>query len=192
MPDVELPNPEEIEEKKYDTFTKGVALTVACYAAVLAVASLGGSNAAKEANLGQQQASNQWAYYQAKVIRESQNRVAKLRLQLDLDGMSGEQRTKAEKLLAIYGEEESRHRGEKEEIMKEARAREKDRDIALAKDPYFDYAEVLLQIAIVVATVSLLASSRPVFYVSLVLALLGMFLTLNGYTLLVKVPFLGS
>ncbi len=190
MPDVELPNPEEIEGKKHDTFTKGVALTVAVYAMVLAVASLGGNNAAKDANLGMQNASNQWAYYQAKVIRESDNRIAKLRLQVDLEGMPSNRRAKAEKLLALYAEEESRHRSEKEKIMKQAREFEEERNVALEKDPYFDYAEVLLQIAIVVATVSLLAGSRPVFATSVVLALLGAFLTLNGYTLLVKVPFL--
>lgn len=60
-----------------------------------------------------------------------------------------------------------------------------ERDVYQVKNPYFDYAEVLLQSAIVVS-VSLLASSPPVF------AVLGAFLTPNGYTLLVKVPFLGS
>ena len=62
MPDVELPNPDDIEDLKKDSFSKLVALTVAAYAVVLAVASLGGNNAAKETNLSQQQATNQWAY----------------------------------------------------------------------------------------------------------------------------------
>ena len=56
--------------------------------------------------------------------------------------------------------------------------------------PYFDYAEVLLQIAIVMASIAILATSRPLFVFSLGLATLGAFLTLNGFMLFVKIPFL--
>ena len=80
MPEVELPNPEELEEIKAKSFTKRVALTTAIFAVVLAIASLGGNNAMKEMLLAQQQASDQWAFYQAKVIREHQYRAQKMRL----------------------------------------------------------------------------------------------------------------
>jgi hypothetical protein len=40
------------------------------------------------------------------------------------------------------------------------------------------------------SSVSILSRSRPTFFFSLVLASLGALLALNGYTLLVKVPFL--
>ena len=70
LAEVELPNPEELEERRDKTFSRRVALTTAVYAVVLAIASLGGNNAMKEMLLAQQQASDQWAYYQAKVIRE--------------------------------------------------------------------------------------------------------------------------
>ena len=48
MTEVELPNPEELEEVKGKAFTRRVALTTAIYAVVLAIASLGGNNAMKE------------------------------------------------------------------------------------------------------------------------------------------------
>jgi hypothetical protein len=81
---------------------------------------------------------------------------------------------------------------DKKEIEVVAKKHEATRDHNQAKDPYFDYAEVLLQIAIVMATVSIISSSRPVFLTSLALALIGTFFTFNGYTLLFKVPFLTS
>jgi hypothetical protein len=190
MAEVEVPKPEEVKEQIHDQFLRIVALTVASYAVILAIASLGGNNAAKETNLNQQQASNQWAYYQAKVIREHAYRAAKLRLEFDLLSLSEERRADAEKLIAKFAEEEKRFGGDKEEIAKDAKRFEKQRDLNLKKDPYFDYAEVLLQIAIVVASVSMLAKSRPVFAVSLVVALLGIFLTFNGYTLWLELPFL--
>src|SRR5438034_11553180 len=84
MAEVELPNLEELEEKKSKRFTRGVALTTAIYAVVLAIASLGGNNAMKEMLLAQQQASDQWAFYQAKVIREHQYRGLRLQLEARL------------------------------------------------------------------------------------------------------------
>lgn len=62
--------------------------------------------------------------------------------------------------------------------------------MASSKDPYFDYAEVLLQIAIVMATVSILSQSRAIFGVSLIAATCGSLLCLNGFFLLVHLPFL--
>lgn len=48
MAEVELPNPEELEEKAERSFSRRVALVTAVYAVVLAIASLGGNNAMKE------------------------------------------------------------------------------------------------------------------------------------------------
>jgi len=42
----------------------------------------------------------------------------------------------------------------------------------------------------VMSSVSILSKSRPVFYFSLVLALIGTTLTINGYTLLFHLPWL--
>ena len=78
MSEVELPNPKELQEVKEKHFERRVGLTTAIFAVVLAIASLGGNNAMKEMLLAQQQASDQWAFYQAKVIREHQYRGQKL------------------------------------------------------------------------------------------------------------------
>ena len=194
MSEVELPDPEELEEMKGKAFTKRVAHTTAIYAVTLAIASLGGTNATKEMLLAQQQASDQWAFYQAKVIREHQYRAQKMRLEAELaergPALTPKVRERYEELLRKFGEEEKRYNAEKKDIEKDAKKLEHERDRGRDKDPYFDYAEVLLQIAIVMASVSILAHSRPMFVFSLVLALFGTVLTLNGYTLLIRVPFL--
>jgi len=84
MPELpEALQPDAIEEAANKTFTRRVALTTAVYAVVLAITSLGGSNAMKETLLAQQQASDQWAFYQAKVIREHQYRMGGLLVELD-------------------------------------------------------------------------------------------------------------
>ena len=194
MAEVELPDPDELRERAGDRFGRRVALVTAIFAVVLAIASLGGNNAMKEMLLAQQQSSDQWAFYQAKVIREHQYRGQKLRLEADLAergaAMKPEARQTLEALLKKFGEEEKRYNAEKKDIEKDAKKLEKERDHNRDKDPYFDYAEVLLQIAIVMASVSILSTSRPMFFFSLALALLGAFLTFNGYTLFFRVPFL--
>jgi uncharacterized protein DUF4337 len=194
MPDLDLPNPKELGEVKEKTFERRVALTTAIFAVVLAIAALGANKTMKEMLLAQQQASDQWAFYQARSIREHQYRGQKLRLEADLAergaAMKPDARQKYEALLAKLAEEEKRYNTEKQEVEKEARALERERDISRTRDPYFEFAEVLLQIAIVLSSISILSGSRPVFFISLAVASLGALLTLNGYTLLVSGPFL--
>ena len=79
---------------------------------------------------------------------------------------------------------------EKHEIEQEARKLEKERDINRSKDPYFEYGEVLLQIAIVMATVSIIAASGAVFGFSIAAALLGALMCANGYLQIFSLPFL--
>lgn len=193
MAEVALPDPEELQERRDKAFSRRVALTTAVYAVVLAVASLGGNNAMKELLLAQQQASDQWAYYQAKVVREHLNRANKILVETQLaepGALQGAVRTKYEALALRFADEERRMAADKKEIEQEARKLEHERDVNRDRDPYFDYAEVLLQIAIVSASVAILSASRPMFWFSMVLAALGALLTVNGFALLVKVPFL--
>ena len=103
MAEVELPNTKELEEIRGRAFTKRVALTTAIFAVMLAITSLGGNNAMKEMLLSQQQSSDQWSFYQAKVLREHLYRGQKLRLEVDLiergSGMRPEVKERVEAML---------------------------------------------------------------------------------------------
>ena len=194
MAEIELPEPEELEEHQAKPFTKRVALTTAIFAVILAITSLGGNNAMKEMLLAQQQASDQWAFYQAKAMREHLYRGQKLRLELDLlekDSLKPEVRKRYEEMLRKMTEEEGRYGAEKKDIEKEAKHLEHERDVNRDKDPYFDYAEVLLQIAIVMSSIAILAHSRLMFGFSLVSASLGTLLSINGFLMIVRLPFFG-
>lgn len=195
MSDIELPNLEELEEQKKDVFSKRVALCTALFAVMLAITSLGGNNAAKEMMLSQQQASNQWAFYQSKVMREHLYRVEQQKAAALLAergaAMNPQARELYESNRRSYAAEEKRYAAEKLGIEQTAKKLESQRDVGVTKDPYFDYAEALLQIAIVMASISILSGSRPVFGLSIVCAVTGTFLCLNGYLLLIRLPFLG-
>jgi hypothetical protein len=193
MAEVELPNAEELEELRGKKFTKRVALVTAIFAVLLAITSLGGNKAMKEMLLAQQQASDQWAFYQAKVVREHLYRSQKLRLEIDLiergSVMKPEVKERVEGMLKKLTDEEARYNAEKKEIEKEAKKLEHERDVNRGKDPYFEYGEVLLQIAIVMASISILSGSRPVLYFALVGAVLGALFSLNGFFLIFRIPF---
>ncbi|MGC2063059.1 MAG: DUF4337 domain-containing protein [Thermodesulfovibrionales bacterium] len=194
MAEIELPDPEELEELKGKTFTKRVALSTAIFAVVLAITSLGGNNAMKEMLLAQQQSSDQWAFYQSKVMREHLYKLQKFQFETNL---LERKKTMSPELIQHYtdsikkmDEEENRYRKEKKAIEAEAKRLEADRDVNKNKDPYFDYAEVLIQISIVLASISILAGSRPIFYAAIFSAFCGSLLSLNGFLLLVRIPFL--
>ena len=160
---------------------------------VLAIAALGGNHAMKEMLLAQQQSSDQWAFYQAKVIREHLYRAQKLRLEVDLAERGATSRPEArEKMEALFkklDEEEKRYNAEKKDIEKDAKKLEALRDSFQARDPYFLVAEALLQIAIVMSSVSILARSGLIFSFSLILAVVGAVLTANGYFMVFHLPF---
>jgi len=193
MAEIELPEIEKLEEIKNKAFSKRVALVTAIFAVILAVASLGGNNATKEMLLAQQQASDQWAFYQSKVMREQLYRMQKMRLELDLTErdatMKPDVRKNYESMIRQLGEEETRYRNEKKEIEKESRKLEDEREVNRSRDPYFDFAEAVLQISIVMASISILAASRPIFYFSVAVASLGVILTMNGFLLIFRLPF---
>jgi len=194
MAEVELPKTDELEQLKTRAFDRRVALATSIFAVILAIASLGGNYATKEMLLSQQQASDQWAYFQAKSVKEHQTRTLRLQLEIALAERSAKMpsdvQRKTEALLGQVTEEEKRYEAEKREIEKEAKNLEHERDLNRTKDPYFDFAEVLLQIAIVMASISILADTPALYHFSLFLASLGGFLVLNGYLLLVRLPFL--
>jgi len=127
----------------------------------------------KEMLLAQQQSSDQWAFYQAKVIREHQYRGQKLLLEAQLaepSSLKGAERARFEALARRFGEEEKRYNVEKKDIEKDAKKLETERDRHQRRDPYFDFAEVFL--------------------FSLVLAVAGAGLAANGFLQLFTLPFL--
>src|SRR5207244_5427054 len=121
-------------------------------------------------------------------IRERESHGERVRLELEVvergAAMKPEVRAKFESRRDELQAEEDRYRGEKERIQKEAKEQEHERNVNAAKDPYFDYGEVLLQIAIVMSSVAILSSSHRMFGVSLAIAVLGLLHTLNGFVLL--------
>jgi hypothetical protein len=164
---------------------------------LLAITSLGGGNAAEDIMNYNIQASDTWAFYQAKTIRKTSTELAADELENQLlisQNLAPEQRQALEKKVADYRATAARYESEpdkgegRKELSQKAQELTKQRDRAMQQDPNFDFAEALFQIAIVLASVSILATSRKILYVALVAGALAFVLMLNGYFLFFNLP----
>jgi hypothetical protein len=168
------------------------ALTISIFAMVLAITSLGGSNAGKEITQENILAANSYAFYQAKSIRQTTLKVAVADLELQLlrePAMPAAAKEAVTKKIEDYKKTVERYESEpetregKKELMVRAKEHEELRDLAMRRDPWFDYAEGGLQIAIVLLSVSILASLPALYFTGLALGLVGTLFSANGFFL---------
>jgi hypothetical protein len=143
------------------------------------------------------QASDTYAFYQAKYLRQTALRLAGDQLEAQLAGNPATPQAEKAKFEAkIKSWRDAADRLEtdpaagtgKKELLGKAKEWEAKRDRAAERDPNFDYAEALFQIAIVLGSVSIVAASRPLIRLSGVLAIAATLLMVNGYFLLVHLP----
>ena len=187
------------QEKTNDRFKQRAAILISVLAMLLAITSLGGNNATKEAATNNVLAANFYNFYQAKNVRQTaimlsadQIELAVLNDQSIPEDAKAALRKKVEdyrKTVARYESEPETSEGKKE-LLAKAKEHETRRDRALRQDPYFDYAQALLQIAIVLISVSIISELGWLVAAGGVLGVAGALLMMNGFLLLVEVPFL--
>ncbi len=162
---------EEIE-REGGAFLKAIALTTALFAALAAIAALKAGAAVNEALVlkteatrHQAEASDQWAYYQAKGIKAATAEAARTSW-LAI----------AKEPPAEYGEKVKRYTEEQAEIQKKARELEKERDEKSTEADHllhhhhgFANAVALFQVSIALGAVAALTRTRWVWFASLLL-----------------------
>jgi hypothetical protein len=190
MADVEIPDPEETKELADDPFAMRVALCIAVYAIATALASFGGNNAGKDTMLNGIKASNTFAWYQAKSGRQTlyKGEALQLKLALSRKDLPTDLRTECEARLAEIEKKLDEYKDEMPRLEAEGKEQIDASAEAAAKDPYFDFAEVFLQLAMVLASVAILSKRRWLFRMSLVVAAVGVFLTADGFLQFWQVP----
>ena len=154
---------EQAEHAK-EPFDRNVALTMAVIAAVMAIVSVAGQILVTEELLNQQKASDQWSYYQAKDIRRYESDIAR-------DVMAAVSAGPA--AVNKYAANMERYDKERGEIEKEARKLEEESHVHGARALRAHLGEVFLEIAIVLASLAILTKRRPMWYVSMLSAVVG-------------------
>ena len=164
---------ESIEEAEKHNDRK-IGLTMALIAVLLALATMVGHRTHTEEVLIQTRANDQWAYYQAKTIR-SQSYAMNARLAQLLPNGS--------KLAEEFSQESESQRKDAEEIRKQAEDKEHETDATSRKANQFDTAEIFLEIAIVLCSISLLTGVRSFWLVSFASSLVGIAFAARGFLL---------
>jgi hypothetical protein len=186
-------DPEKLSKMTTPDLAARIAFSTLIFAVLLALTSLGENNAMNNMLFTQQQAADQRAAYQSQVIGEQLYKTNGLRMEAYFLERGPAMKPNIRKLygamLKDMKSEDVRYREGKQKNEAEAIKFEAQRDRNRAKRPSFDLAGFLLQISIVMASVSILTVSRRLFRFSIGSAALGALFMLNGYFLIIRLPF---
>jgi Domain of unknown function (DUF4337) len=163
---------------------RNIALLIAVIALFLALSEMLGKGAQTESIAKNVEASNLWAFFQAKSIRRTQIQTAaeqgKLTLGATTDDAAKAALTKQietwEKTAARYRSEPETGEGT-EQLAEKAKHAEHERDEATAKYHHFELASAAFQIGIVLASATIITGMIPLVYVGGILTLAGIVMT---------------
>src|SRR5450432_2934957 len=166
---------------------KKIALLIAVIALCLALSETLGKGAQTESISKNVEASNLWAFFQAKSIRRTVVETAASQSKLSL-GAVGDDAAKAalQKQIDDWQKTAARYRSEpetkegSEQLSERAKHVEEERDLATAKYHHFELASAAFQIGIVLASATIITGIFALAWISGLLALAGIAFTLIG------------
>lgn len=172
---------EELKERAEDAAREPsfapVTLTMALLAVFVASVTLLGHRAHTEEVLLQTRSADQWAYYQAKEIRRRNYEM----FVDELSVFSLQNSAHVDSIKEKYGKEIERYSEELKEIEAEARKAENEVKIEEARADRYDLAEVLLEAALVICSITLLTRKKIFWVFGILLALAGITIGATGF-----------
>ena len=179
---------EAIDEAGHSHGNKRVALLIAILAALLALTEMRGKATQLESLAANIEAANLWSFFQAKTIRQTTLRTAAEALEAaagkDLPPDRAEahaKRAQAWRATAERYETEPSTREGRKELLARAKAAEGRRDRALSAYHLFEYGAAALQLAIVLASASLIAGVAWLTWASGMLGAVGLGFAFLGW-----------
>ncbi|MFN2644435.1 MAG: DUF4337 domain-containing protein [Burkholderiales bacterium] len=160
---------------------KGIALLISVLALVLAFSETLGKSAQTHAIALNIEAANLWAFFQAKTIRQTVLRTAAE------EAEAGAPTEAQKKQAAKWKETAQRYQSEPEtgegrdQLAARAKEAEKKRDHAMAAYHHYELASAAVQIAIVLASASIIAEIIALAWVGAALGVLGVIFCLIGF-----------
>jgi hypothetical protein len=158
----------EANEEKGESLTN-ISLAISILAVLVAMVTVLGHRSHTEAVLQQARASDMWNEYQAKKIRSDNTQVAIDLLQLQ----PSSNQERVEKKVEEYRAHMEKWKEDLAEEQKQAREFEADVTRAEAHASRFDLGEALLQISVVLCSVTLFTRRKLYFYLGLGIGAVG-------------------
>ena len=175
------------QAKEASNENKRIALLIAVIALFLALSETLGKGAQTESIAKNVEASNLWAFFQAKTIRRTLVQTAAEQSRLGLGSFSDDAaKTAAQKQIDDWQKTAARYRSEPEtgegteQLSERARKAEEERDLATAKYHHFELASAAFQISIVLASATIITGIVVLAWISGVLTLAGVAITALG------------
>jgi hypothetical protein len=164
-----------------------IALLIAVIALCLALSETLGKGAQTESIAKNVEASNLWAFFQAKSIRRTTVQTAAEQAKLGL-GSAGDDATKAavQKQIDDWQKTAARYRSEpetkegSEQLAERAKVAEEERDLATAKYHHFELASAAFQIGIVLASATIITGIVALAWIAGLLTVTGVVFTALG------------
>jgi len=154
-----------------------VSVTISILAVLVAIISLMGHRAHTEELSRETQAASRWEQYQAKSIRQRMTQVGSDVVSL----VAPLNKEKGEELAKKYEKEVEHYTSDKEDVSKIAEGLEGDRDRAMHRADRFDLAEVLLEIGLVICSLTLLAKRKIFWFGGILVAVIGFGVAVSGF-----------
>jgi hypothetical protein len=160
---------------------KEIALLISILALVLAFSETLGKSAQTAALSHNIEASNLWAFYQSKTIRRQSLRVAAEQTALVADSPKAKEKIDEwKKTAARYQSEPDTGEG-RDQLEARAKAAEKKRDLAYAAYHHYELSSAAVQIAIVLASASIVTAIGWLAWVSVGLGVVGIVFCVIGF-----------
>ena len=170
---------QEHAENGSESGLRPVAFTMSVLAVLVAVTTVLGHRTHTEAVLDQNKATDQWNFYQAHKIRANETELA-----ADLLGVVAlNDKNAAAKVAQAYADHQKKWADELKEEQASAEALDAKVGRAEARADRFDLAEALLEIALVITSVTLLTRSRVYWYLGMVFSVCGIASVISAYLL---------
>lgn len=165
-----------------ESSNKKVALLIALLALVLAFSETLGKSAQTAALSHNVEATNLWAFFQAKSIRITTVRTAAEALETEptLSDAAKAQIAKWRATAARYESEPDTREGRKE-LMARAKEQEAKRDLAMAAYHHYEFASAAVQIAIVLASAMIITGIAALGWVAVGLGTVGVVFSCIGF-----------
>ena len=170
---------EHAEHGAQEATMRPVAFTMAVLAVLVAITTVLGHRTHTEAVLDQNRATDQWNEYQAKKIRSYNTSLSADLLSV----LTLADKDKEEKIAKLYADHQAKWNDDLKEEQEKAKQLEERVEQAEARANRFDLGEALLEIGLVVTSVTLLTKARAYWYFGMVFALGGILSAVSAFFL---------
>lgn len=177
-------------DEKKEPWLNYLALSTVILAVCATLSTFKGGGYSTRSVISQAQASDQWAYYQAKSIKGYLYDLQKEKLELEVKAAGPKmQKTLLEEYegkIETYSKKIKKYDEEKKDIEKKAKELETVRDEAKLHSQAFGMAVIFLQIAILLSSIAALLKKKPVWLLGVVIGAVGLVYFADGFLLFLK------